>query len=190
MDQIGYGSEEARSTIETMGRSESEKHEVSDERLLQEMVNFQDIEHGNWNFYLVGKGGDLDKKLAETVVVYGQGYTQRRSGTSVFGNRHAVLNNHGSKGARKYHRTKEVPTGSRRLPRRRIEEELGAEKSIRFGQDDIHAEDDTGAEPGQGSLRSIQTDISERHDKELQPFGGLRTIWTATTIPFYGRVRA
>ena len=61
MDQIGYGSEEARSTIETMGRSESEKHEVSDERLLQEMVNFQDIEHGNWNFYLVGKGGDLDK---------------------------------------------------------------------------------------------------------------------------------
>ena len=47
MDKIGYGSEEARSTIETMGRSESEKHEVSDERLLQEMVNFQDIEHGN-----------------------------------------------------------------------------------------------------------------------------------------------
>ena len=67
---------------------------------------------------------------------------------------------------------------------------LIGEESIRFGQDDVHAEADTGAEPGQDSLRHIQADISQGHDKELPAFGGLSIIWKVATIPSYGGVRA
>ena len=39
------------------------------------------------------------------------------------------------------------------------------------GKTTFHAEVDTGAEPGQGSLHIIHTDVSEGHDEELQALG-------------------